>query len=142
MHRRDKRKYHKHYGRHWGGGILGLLISGFAVKILWNFLIPSLFGGPVIGFLQAIGLVILGKFLTGGFFRGHCGGHSCGGHWEKRRAYWRQKMKEKMEGMSEEDKKKFKEGFMGGKWDVNIFEVEEEKDTEKDENSTDNPEGK
>ncbi|MEZ4774770.1 MAG: hypothetical protein R3D00_16415 [Bacteroidia bacterium] len=128
MHKHGKRKFEGHYKHrgHWGGGIVGLLISGFVVKLLWNILIPSLFGGPIIGFLQAIGLVILGKFLSGGVFRHGCHHGSCGGgHWEKRRAYWREKMKEKMEGMSPEEKKKFKEGFMGGKWDVNIFEVDE-----------------
>ncbi|MDX2245442.1 MAG: hypothetical protein SF052_01595 [Bacteroidia bacterium] len=132
MHKHEKRKCHGHYRYrgHWGGGIIGLLISGLVVKILWNILIPSLFGGPVIGFLHAIGLVILGKFLAGGVFRGGCQSSCQGGDWEQRRAHWREKMKEKMEGMTPEEKKKFKEGFMGGKWDVNVFEVNEEKESE------------
>ncbi|MEZ4827139.1 MAG: hypothetical protein R3C61_12810 [Bacteroidia bacterium] len=144
MHKHGKKKHYKYRGHHWGGGIVGMLISGFVVKILWNILIPSLFGGPVIGFLQALGLVFLGKFLTGGGFRGGCGhhGHHChSGNWEARRAAWREKIKEKMAGMSEEEKQKFKEGFMGGKWNVNIFEVDEtEEETPDSPDEKKNPE--
>ncbi|MCB0839284.1 MAG: hypothetical protein KDE26_07655 [Bacteroidetes bacterium] len=110
------------------GAIVATIASGFAVKILWNALIPVLFGGPFITFFQALGIILLARILFGwGKGHGHCGhGHHCSHHKHKRE-YWRQKMEEKMEGMSEEEKKKFREGFMkGSKWEVNVFEVEEE----------------
>lgn len=47
---------------------------GYIVMGLWNWLIPSLFSGPVITFWQAIGIMVLTKILFGGFRRGN---HRC-----------------------------------------------------------------
>ena len=47
------------------------LIFSVAVKYLWNWLMPALFGFPVIGYLQALGLVILARLLVGGWHHGH-----------------------------------------------------------------------
>ncbi|XBS71978.1 hypothetical protein ABK905_21565 [Acerihabitans sp. KWT182] len=41
------------------------------VMLLWNALLPAIFGVKSIGFFQALGLLILSKILFGGFFRGH-----------------------------------------------------------------------
>jgi hypothetical protein len=34
---------------------------------LWNWLVPGIFGGPVISYIEAAGLMILGRLLFGGF---------------------------------------------------------------------------
>lgn len=39
------------------------LLTGWFVMLLWNALLPDLFGFPVISILQAIGLSILCSFL-------------------------------------------------------------------------------
>jgi len=55
-----------------GLGILGLcaaagfaFVFGLLVKVLWNALMPAIFGLSVITFWQAFGLVILAKILFG-----------------------------------------------------------------------------
>jgi hypothetical protein len=45
------------------------LLGGEVVKLLWNGLLPALFGFPVITFWQAIGLLVLCRILFGGFGR-------------------------------------------------------------------------
>jgi hypothetical protein len=45
--------------------------------VLWNHLIPDLFHGPELVYLQALGLMVLAKLLVGfggPFGRGHWGG--------------------------------------------------------------------
>ncbi len=54
--------------------VLFALLFGLVVKILWNWLMPALFGLGVITFWQAFGIVLLAKLLFGGF------GHSQRGH--------------------------------------------------------------
>ena len=44
-------------------------IAGFGTMYLWNWLVPLLFHGPVVTFLQALGLLVLSKILFGGFGR-------------------------------------------------------------------------
>lgn len=46
-----------------------LLIGPFATMLLWNWLMPHLFGLPEIGFCEAAGLMLLVGLLTG-FFSG------------------------------------------------------------------------
>lgn len=46
-------------------------IFGMAVKLLWNWLMPAIFGLPAITFWQAFGLLALCKILFGGFDCGH-----------------------------------------------------------------------
>ena len=108
---------------------LFLLIGGFITMTLWNSLIPLLFHGPVLNFWQTIGLLILCKILFGGFGRGGWKGRNresykdrCRGWKEKmqekmngmseeERSRWKEKMSEKMKGMSEDEKEKFKKKF-------------------------------
>lgn len=47
------------------------LVFGFLVKILWNWLMPAIFGIVKISYWQAFGLVILAKLLFGGFGSHH-----------------------------------------------------------------------
>jgi hypothetical protein len=100
----------------WVGKILMMVVIGIAIALgfvigtmyLWNWLVPTLFAGPVITFWQTAGLLALSKILFGGFSKGgHCGNHR-GGPW---RPYW----KEKLHGMSPEDRERFKQK-MKEKW--------------------------
>jgi hypothetical protein len=57
-----------------GFGILGAIgitifgfLFGYFVMLLWNWLMPAIFGLGLITFWQAVGLVILGRLLFGGF---------------------------------------------------------------------------
>ena len=50
--------------------ILGFLF-GYFVMLLWNWLMPVLFGLPTVTFWQAVGLVVLGKLIFGGGHHGH-----------------------------------------------------------------------
>src|SRR3989338_5870538 len=55
--------------------IVGLaILFGFVIMWLWNWLMPELFGLPVVTYWQAVGLFILFKILIGG-----CVGHRSGG---------------------------------------------------------------
>ncbi len=58
-----------------GFGLLGIGFVAFAVWLtmtLWNWLVPELFNGPVIGYWQTAGLFILSKILFAGIAPG-CG---------------------------------------------------------------------
>ena len=47
--------------------------AGFSavVMLLWNWLMPTLFGLGVISFWQALGILVLSRILFGGFGGGH-----------------------------------------------------------------------
>jgi len=79
--------------------VLGVLLFGFIVMRLWNWLMPPLFSLHAITFVQALGLLILGKILFGGFHRG-------GGH-----ARWRSGMRERWARMTPEQREKFRAGM-------------------------------
>jgi len=50
---------------------LFVALGGECVKLLWNWLMPAIFGLPPIRFWQALGLLALSRILFGGFgFRG------------------------------------------------------------------------
>src|SRR5437764_4970933 len=49
------------------GMVLFTFIGGEVVKLLWNWLLPPLFGFRQIAFWQAIGLLALCRILFGGF---------------------------------------------------------------------------
>ena len=117
-------KMRRKMGKMMFGGFVGMIFMTWGLKFLWNALIPSLFGGPIIGFFQALGLLLLAKILFGGGCRrGRC----CGGH---KGGHWRQKFREKMDKMSPEERAKFKDSFMGKGYEVNVYEVEEEEEEE------------
>jgi len=42
-------------------------LGGECVKLLWNWLMPAIFGLPPIRFWQALGLLALSRILFGGF---------------------------------------------------------------------------
>ena len=76
-------------------GIVAVLVFGFATMLLWNWLMPALFGLATIGFWKALGLVVLGKILFGGF-RG--GSHGPRWRWERMSPEEREKMRAGMKG--------------------------------------------
>lgn len=82
--------------------VLAATALGFVVMSLWNGLMPSIFGLKAIHFWQAVGLLVLSRILFGGFHRGH--GH----HFRHR-----QRMIQRWEAMSPEEREKFKQGFRG-----------------------------
>jgi hypothetical protein len=49
------------------GMVLFTFIGGEVVRLLWNWLLPPLFGWPQITFWQALGLLALCRILFGGF---------------------------------------------------------------------------
>jgi len=77
-----------------------LVVVGFVVMSLWNWLMPSLFGWTLINFWQALGLLILSRILFGGF-RGRPAGYM----------YWRPRMIERWEQMTPEEREKFRQGM-------------------------------
>lgn len=83
-----------------------ILLFGFITMNLWNWLVPVLFHGPVITFIQALGLLLLSKILFGGF-RGR------GGRFGAGRERWQQRMQQKFANMTPEEKEKFKSKMQG-----------------------------
>lgn len=52
-----------------------VFVFGGIVMLLWNWLLPRLFGFPEITLLQGFGLLVLCRMLFGGFGGGGGGGH-------------------------------------------------------------------
>ena len=84
--------------------VVAATVLGFVVKGLWNALMPELFGWHPLTFWQALGLLLLSKILFGGFHR-HAGG----------RSHWKQRMKERWEHMSPEERERFRQGMRCGR---------------------------
>ncbi len=82
-------------------GIAIFALLSVIVMALWNGLVPELFRGPVIGFWQAAGLLLLSHILLRGGppFR-----H--GGRWRHER--WRRHMEERLATMSPEEREKLR----------------------------------
>lgn len=81
--------------------IVILALVSLIVMLLWNWLVPVMFGGPAISYFQALGLLILSKILLG-FGSGAAQFQRARNH-----RFWK-KFSEKMEHMTEEEKEKFK----------------------------------
>ncbi len=88
-------------------GILGTLgvaalalVFGLVVMLLWNWLMPAIFGLPLIGYWQAWGLVLLSHILFKTGHHGSHGAHKPHYHDEK----WKERFKKKFsDGGSEEE---------------------------------------
>lgn len=90
-------------------GALFMLLFTIATMWLWNWLVPSLFGGPTVTFWQTAGLLILSKILFSGFGGKHC--HNRGQHGST----WNKKFYEKFSDMTPEERNAFKQK-MRDKW--------------------------
>jgi hypothetical protein len=80
--------------------VIAVAAVGAAVMLLWNALLPELFGLPAIGFWQATGLLVLSRILIGGLRGGW-------GH----RGHWRARMAARWEQMSDEEREQFRAGM-------------------------------
>jgi hypothetical protein len=83
--------------------VVFVFVFGYVTMTLWNWLIPSLFNGPVVNFWQAMGILLLSKILFG--FGGGGGHHRCGG---SRSHYWKRHYYEKFGNMTPEERERFK----------------------------------
>src|SRR5574337_216286 len=95
-----------HGARHWLWKIpivivLFIGVRAALVQVLWNTLVPELFHGPQLLYLQALGLIVLAKLLVG--FGGHrpFGHRWHGRHWRHARA-----LKARWETLSPEEREK------------------------------------
>ena len=92
-------------GRRWvwkavafaGFAIIALAILSWVVMLLWNALLPSLFGVRPLHYLQAAGLLVLSRVLLGGL-RAH-------GPWRHRG--WR----ERWESLTPEERERLREKY-------------------------------
>jgi hypothetical protein len=75
-------------------------IFGVAVMLLWNLLIPALFGLSAVNYWQALGLLVLCRILFGGFNLPHHR-HGRGMHHKQN------KFREKWMQMTPEERQKF-----------------------------------
>jgi hypothetical protein len=80
--------------------VLFVAAVGAVVMLLWNGLLPSLFGVRAIGVWEALGLLLLARILFGGL-RGRGGWH-----WG-----WRHRMHERWAQMTPEERARFRDGM-------------------------------
>lgn len=88
-----------------------VLLFGAVVMGLWNAILPHVLGVKAISFVQALGILLLSKILFGGF-----GG---GRRWGGRGHEWKQRMKQKWEKMTPDEREKFKAEWKdrcGNRW--------------------------
>ena len=90
-------------------GLLAITLLGLVTMLLWNWLIPDLFNGPVITYWQALGLLALSKILFWGW--------SGKRHLQAPGAtpYWKHRFYEKFSNMPAEQREEFKRR-MKEKW--------------------------
>jgi len=81
--------------------LAGIFIFGGIVMLLWNALMPEIFHLPIIGFWQALGLLVLAKI----FFSGFRGGGP--------RGRMKDKLREKWMTMTPEEREKFRQDWGG-----------------------------
>jgi len=73
---------------------------GFIVMLLWNNLIPEIFGFKTISYFQSLGILLLSRILFGNF-----------GFGNKKPPFANSKMKEKMMNMTAEERQQFKQNW-------------------------------
>jgi hypothetical protein len=79
--------------------LAAIAVAGVAVMLLWNWLLPDIFGLPTLNFWQALGLFALARILFGGLGRRHWGGGFHAAHHNPIREKWSK--------MSPEEQKEF-----------------------------------
>ena len=93
-------------GRRWvwkglafaGFAVIALAVLSWVVMLLWNALLPGLFGVRPLHYLQAAGLLVLSRLLLGGL-RGH--------HGPWRHRGWR----ERWESLTPEERERLREKY-------------------------------
>lgn len=85
-----------------GLALLALAALSVVVMLLWNALVPSLFGGPALHYMQAAGLLVLSRVLFGGLRARHWhrpwGHRRWREHWESLTPEERARLREKYRG--------------------------------------------
>lgn len=77
-----------------------IALGGWSVQLLWNWLLPPLFGLRQITFWQGLGILALCRILFGGF---GCHGQQPSG--------FRRRMAERREAMTPEERERFRQGM-------------------------------
>lgn len=85
--------------------LVTLVVAGLStiLMLLWNWLVPVLFKGPVISWGQALGLLVFTKLLFGGWNRWGAGSHGQG--------RWKKRFEQKWKKMTPEEQARFKQNF-------------------------------
>jgi hypothetical protein len=78
---------------------IAVLVFGGVVMLLWNNVLAQVTNVSPITFVQALGILVLSKILFGAFRGG----------WGPRRYYWKQRMTQKWNNMTPEEREKFKQ---------------------------------
>lgn len=81
--------------------LLAIVLFPLVVMLLWNALLPDLFGFSEVNYWQALGLLILAKILFGFGFGGGRGKHR----------HWKTKWKMRWENMSAEERAHYKQKY-------------------------------
>ena len=82
--------------------VAAILLLSLVVMLLWNALVPILFNGPMILYVQSMGLLILSHILL----RGRSPWRHRNG-WRHDR--WRKRFEEKLSAMTPEERERFHE---------------------------------
>jgi hypothetical protein len=82
------------------GLVLFTFVGGELVKLLWNWLLPPLFGWRELTFWQALGMLALCRILFGGF-----------GFHPSSRSGMRRRMRERWEAMTPEEQERFRQAL-------------------------------
>ena len=82
--------------------LLFIAVGGAIVQLLWNSLLPALFGWHEITFWQALGILALCRVLFGGL-----GGRGF------YRSSFRRRWAERWESMTPEERERFRQGMRG-----------------------------
>jgi hypothetical protein len=90
-------------GRRWvwkgmafaGFAIIALAVLSWVVMLLWNALLPSLFGVRPLHYLQAAGLLVLSRVLLGGLRHGPWRHRGWRERWESLTPEERERLREK-----------------------------------------------
>ena len=91
-----------------------IFIGGEVVMHLWNWLLPPLFGWRMIGFWQALGILLLCRILFGSM--GHGGGsrgYARSRIRERMQERWEQRFAERWAEMTPEERERFRQRFPG-----------------------------
>ena len=91
-------------------GIIAVAVFTWLTMLLWNWLVPVVFNGPMLDYWQTLGLLVLSKILFSGFGKKHGGGH-----WKHGGGYWKSHFYQKMASMTPEERETFKQR-MRDKW--------------------------
>jgi hypothetical protein len=99
-------------------GTAFLALFTYVVMLLWNWLVPELFSGPVVTYWQTLGILVLSKILLSGFGHGHKDSrpwHRSDHGWSHRHPgkEWRKKFEEKLNTKAASEDKSHQEAGDG-----------------------------